>query len=453
MIPLLIILFSFRVNDDDEAPWPQEKANKSSREIEYTREPDGLDDNSPDDNSKSKDKASFRLPSDSYSGAIIGGRFRLDALVEEHETPGEKTYAVSDLMAPERRLVARSYRLLGLPREYREARKRHMKRLLRRENGCNVRQDGKIYVVYTCDHLASPSTAAQLSAHDLIRRGVKPPGSFKALQDDTEFPPLSIDASKSQQNTFCEVSKVQGLFRMQKQQAPLTRPEPADSIVPGQVSVPKQKRHRWRKAKRHDPPETCTAAEPKELAVLAGTDEGSEPVAIPHPNMVNPSFGCLVEMDNHLAICAGTIIAMAAEVEGCNLPAVRTSVWRLAVPTTVTKVIDDIAMLDLKFAEQNARTQTVLRLMRQHFSVQRRRAEIDNLESDAASISARIKDKSRLERRLRARLMKAREGKSKERIKVGHAKICKELDDFNLHLEEGVRRKAEILAGGTALSE
>ncbi|KAK6203664.1 hypothetical protein LQW54_008870 [Pestalotiopsis sp. IQ-011] len=433
---------------EDEGPWPHEESNGSAQESGHVRMPSELD-----DNSKSQDNASFSLPSDSYSGAIIGGHFRLDDLLEEHETPGEKTYAVSDLMAPEKRLVARSYNILGLPREYREARKRHMKRLVRRENGCDVRQDGKIYIVHTYDALPSLSAATQPSAHVRIRQGTRPPGPSTALQDDTEFPPLSKNASQAKPNTFWDPTKVQGFFKQQKQKAPPTRSKAVDSLVPGQVSVSKRKRHRWRKAKKHDPPEPCAAADPKELSVLAGTDETSGPMAIPHPDMVEPSFGCLIEMDKHVENHAETIIAMAAEVEGCDLQAVQISVGNFpGVSSTFrTEVIDDIAMQELKFAEQNGRAQTVLRFMRHHLSVQTRRAEIYTLMDRAEWMREQLKEKSRLEHRLRVRLMKAKEGKSKERIKVIHASICKELDDINMTLEDGVRRKAEILAGCTAL--
>lgn len=445
MISLLTLLFSDRACVEDEGPWPQEGPNGSAQESGYVRMPSELD-----DNSKSQDNASFSLPNESYSGAIIGGHFRLDDLLEEQETPGEKTYAVSDLKAPERRLVARSYNLLRLPREYREARKRHMKRLVRRENGCDVRQDGKIYIIYTCDALPSLSAATQPSAHVRIRQGTRPPGPTKALQDDTEFPSLSTNASQAKPNTFWESSKVQGFFKTQKQQATPTRPQAVDSLVPAQVSVSKRKRHRWRKAKKHNPPEPFTA---KELSVLACTDETSGPMAIPHPDMVDPSFGCLIEMDKHVENHAETIIAMAAEVEGCDLQAVRISVGNFpGVSSTFrTEVIDDIAMQELKFAEQNGRARTVLRFMRQHLSVQTRRAEIYTLMDRAEWMREQLKETSRLEHRLRVRLMKAKEGKSKERIKVIHASICKELDDINVTLEDGVRRKAEILAGCTAL--
>lgn len=452
MIPLLFILFSFRVNDDDEAPWPQEKANKSYREIEYTREPDGLDDNSSDDNSKSKDEASFRLPSDSYSGAIIGGRFRLDALVEEHETPGEKTYAVSDLMAPEQRLLARSYSLSGLPREHRDARKRHMKRLIRRENGCDVRQDGKIYIVYTSGEMPEASVAMRLSVHDRIRRGTRPPGSSKALQNDIVFPPLSANASQTKPNTFWKPSKVQGFFKRQNKQAPPSRLGAANSLALNQLSVTKRKRHRWKKAKKADPLDLCAATEPR-LAVLTCADETSGEVAIPDPEMVDPSFGCPMEMDKHLEIHAETIIAMAAEVEGCDLHAVRKSVGfgPLAYSMLRRDVIIDMAIQEIKFADQTARAQTVLRFMRRHLSVQRRREELNELIERAEGISEKLQEKWSSKHRLRFRLMKAKEGKGKERIKVIHANICQEMDDLKVTLEDVVRRKAEILAGGTAL--
>lgn len=158
-------------------------------------------------------------------------------------------------------------------------------------------------------------------------------------------------------------------------------------------------------------------------------------------------------MDKHLQIHAETIIAIAAQVEGCDLHAVRRSLgvrYRVDSPF-LTEVLDDMTRQEFKLADQTACVQAVLRCMRHHRSVQKRRAEMIKLIAKADLMHMDLEEKSRLEHRLRVRLMKVKEGKGKERIKVIHANICKEMDDLKVTLEDSVRRKAEIHTGGTAL--
>lgn len=320
-----------------------------------------------------EDKISFELPNVSYSGAIIGGCLQLGALIEEHETPGERTYAVSDLRAPGRKLVARMYSLAEIPGKCRDARKRHMKRLIQRENVCDIRQDGKRFIVYPCATTHSSLPAKQNIAHNQFQQGTWRPGSPKDFQNVTDFPPLSSMVPQARIKTSWETSKLRCFFQEPPAPGvvtPPTTPDDLEAPSSGQSFVLKSKRHRWKKARKDHQPVKHTDAELKELVVLPNTDGTSGETALPKPKNFNLWFDNGVAADKCLESNAEITIHMTADIEGCNLNDVKLMDFCSSVDSALrAKVLDSLARRERLLIDQLDYVRTVSSTMSQHHSM------------------------------------------------------------------------------------
>ncbi|KAF3012312.1 hypothetical protein E8E14_001206 [Neopestalotiopsis sp. 37M] len=424
---------------DNNAAWPPGQSDGSAHESVYGRAPVKQD-----KSGMSGDNTSVDLPNEAYSGAIIGDRFQLGVLIKEHKSPGERTYAVNDLRAPENRLLARMYSLAELSGKCRDARKRHMKRLIRRENVCDIRQDGKRFIVYPWNTSPFPLGARQHTAQNQAQQGTRRPESFKGFHNVTEFPSLSSKQPPARSKIFWETSEVQRLFQTPRKQSlpavgtitpPTTLNDP-ESPVSGPASIPKRKRHRWKKARKKDQLKDYEATEPEELEVLSKT--------------VNPSFSSRTEINKYLELKWESIMDMAAEIDGLDLHEVEMSLWNYFGDPSIqrTVAIEMLAGRERWFIDQLDYVRTVMSIMSQHFHVQDRRKEIDHLAEKEERLRGQQKQIAFSEHKLRVRLMKSKEGKKKERVKDFYEDICRELNIIEVALEDTVQKQEAILAGG-----